>query len=132
MRGLDTNVLVRYLTADEPRQLALAQCVLEESERDREPVFLPVIVLCELVWVLSRAYDHKKAAIANALEHLLEVDRFQVEHDVLVRRSLDAYRNGAGSFSDYLIGEISLHYGCRDVVTFDRALKGVRGFSVLG
>ena len=132
MRGVDTNVLVRYFTADHPVQLALSHKALEESERDGEPLFVAVIVLCELIWVLARTYGHKKPAIAHALSLMLEMDLFQIEHHELVRRALDAYRSGRGNFSDYMIREINMHYGCRDVVTFDLALKGSAGFKVLG
>jgi predicted nucleic-acid-binding protein len=131
MRALDSNVLVRYLAADDKKQLATAEEIIEECRRNREPLFLSTIVLCELVWVLARRYDHAKSALVDGLEQILDMDLFQIEHDALVRRSLEAYRHGKGSFSDYLIGEISKHHGCRDVVTFDRALRNSDGFTVL-
>lgn len=131
MRGLDTNVLVRYLAADDKRQLAAVEELVEESRRNREPLFLSTIVLCELIWVLARRYGQSKSDLVNHLQQILDMDLFQVEHDSLVRRSLEAYRHGKGSFSDYLIGEINKHHGCRNVVTFDRALKNSSGFTVL-
>ena len=54
------------------------------------------------------------------------------EREDAVRRSLELYRHGPASFSDYLIGEISREDGCRDTVTFDRGLRGAPGFTVLG
>jgi predicted nucleic-acid-binding protein len=131
MRGLDTNVLVRYLAADDPKQLATVEKLMEEGLRDREPFFLPAIVLCELVWVLARSYDQEKSQIIQAIEQILDMDQFRLEYDAIVRRSLAAFRNGKGSFSDYLIAEISKQHGCRDFVTFDRALKNTAGFTVL-
>ena len=53
MRGLDTNVLVRYLTADDAKQTALAEKLLEQASERDQPLFIPVLVLCELVWVLA-------------------------------------------------------------------------------
>lgn len=131
MRSLGTNVLVRYLAADDKKQLAAAEQIIEECRRNREPLFLSAIVLCELVWVLARRYDQPKSALVDVLEQILDMDLFQIEHDALVRRSLEAYRHGKGNFSDYLIGEISKHHGCRDVVTFDRSLKNFSGFKSL-
>lgn len=131
MRALDTNVLVRYLAADDRKQLRAAEEVLEDCQREREPLFLSAIVLCELVWVLHGSYRQTKAAIIRELEQVLEMDLFQIEYELLVRQSLQLYREGRGNFSDYLIGEISRHYGCRDVVTFDRDLKGCSGFTLL-
>jgi predicted nucleic-acid-binding protein len=131
MRGLDTNVLVRYLAADDPKQLATVEELMEECQKNREPFFLPAIGLCELVWVLAKRYDQQKSQIIQALEQILDMDQFRLEYDALVRRSLESFRNGKGNFSDYLIGEISKQHGCRDFVTFDRALKNSLGFTVL-
>jgi predicted nucleic-acid-binding protein len=131
MRSLDTNVLVRYLAADDPKQLAAAEKLIEGSGAEREPLFLTVLVLCELVWVLSRSYGYPKDEIVNVLERVLSTDQFKVEREEIARRSLDLFRKGKGSFSDYVIGEISMQAGCRDVVTFDKDLRGARGFTLL-
>lgn len=131
MRGLDTNVLVRYLADDDPKQSVLVDKLFEECVRTRESLFLPAIVLCELTWVLSTSYNQPKSRIVAALEQILAMDLFRVEYDALVRCSLEAFRNGKGSFSDYLIGEISRQHECRDFITFDRALKNSPGFTLL-
>jgi len=130
VRNLDTNVLVRYLTADDARQAARARRLVEQSRDDQEILFLSTVALCELVWVLSRSYRQPKSAILSALDSILDTDSFQVEQEPLVRRSVAAYRAGSGSFADYLIGEIGRYAGCRDTVTFDRALKGSAGFTL--
>ena len=131
MRSLDTNVLVRYLAADDPKQFALAERVIEECRENQEPLFLAAVVLCELVWVLARSYHQTKPVIVGILEHIVEDELFQIEHHSIVRRSLQAYRQGRGSFADYLIAELSRGAGCRDTVTFDQALRGAAGFTVL-
>lgn len=77
-------------------------------------------------WCCPAAYDHSKAEIVGILDRILQTEQFKIEHDLLVRRSLEGYRNGKTDFSDYLIGEISRASGCLDTVTFDRALKEVR------
>ena len=123
MRGLDTNVLVRYLTADDAKQTALAEKLLEQASERGQPLFIPVLVLCELVWVLARSYGQAKAQIIDVIEHILEAEQFRIEGDLIVRRSLDAFRGGKADFADYLIGEICRKAGCEDCVTFDRGLK---------
>jgi predicted nucleic-acid-binding protein len=131
MRGLDTNVLVRYITADDARQAAVAERTMEQSSEAGHPLFIPLVVLCEFVWVLSRSHRQAKAEIILLLEYILETRLFQVENDALVHRSLDAFRNGRGDFPDYLIGEICREAGCEDCITFDGGLKGTAGFAVL-
>ncbi len=51
MKGLDTNVLVRYITRDDPGQERTASRFLDSARTRAEPIFVNAIVLCELVWV---------------------------------------------------------------------------------
>jgi predicted nucleic-acid-binding protein len=131
MRGLDTNVLVRYLTADDAKQTALAEGLFEQASEAGQPLYIPVLVLCELVWVLARSYGQAKAQIIDVIEHILEAEQFRIEGDLIVRRSLEAFRGGRADFADYLIGEICRKAGCEDCVTFDRGLKNAAGFTLL-
>jgi predicted nucleic-acid-binding protein len=97
----------------------------------RRTGFRAHLVVCELVWVLDRVYDQTRARIAATLELILEDGLFEFERDAVVRQCLDLYRSGKAGFSDYLIGEISRESGCRDTVTFDRALRSAPGFTLL-
>jgi predicted nucleic-acid-binding protein len=131
VRAVDTNVLDRYMAADEPQQTRLAEHFIEACGKQQETIFIPILVLCELVWVLERSYRNSKAGILAALDQILETDLFAIENDSLVRRSIEEYRIGKGNFADYLIGNAAKHAGCSDTVTFDRALAGAQGFTLL-
>ena len=56
MKGLDTNVLVRYLTQDDPRQSRRANAVIEDDLAGDGRLHVDTVVLCELVWVLRAAF----------------------------------------------------------------------------
>ena len=131
MRAVDTNVLVRFVTNDDARQAALVEHLFAECQRNREHLFISTPVMCELVWVLKNGVGQTRTEIANVIDALTEDDLFQIEHKLLVVRALDHYRRGKGDFADYLIGQIGDHAGCGDTVTFDRALKGSPGFTIL-
>ena len=131
MRGLDTNVLVRYLVADDNTQMALAEEVIEGGPEQGEDLFVAVPVICELAWVLERSYGYSRSEIAVAIEVLLTLERVQVEDEPSVRRSLMAFASGRAGLADCLIGELGRKAGCRDTVTFDRALKSIPGFTVI-
>jgi len=92
---------------------------------------LATLVLCEAVWVLDRFYDLAKSQIVEVLDRNLAADQFRFEREPLVRRALEHFRKGKGNFADYLTGKAAAEAGCRDIVTFDRALKGSEGFTVL-
>ena len=70
MKGLDTNVLVRYLTQDDPRQADAATRVIEEASDHKEGLFLSGIVLCETIWVLETAYGHSRREIVASIERM--------------------------------------------------------------
>lgn len=132
MIALDTNLLVRLLVQDDATQARAVERLIIRARRDRTPLFIADVVLCELVWVLARRAKQVRAGIADVIERLLDAEGIVVTAPGMVRAALAAYRDGAGDFADYLIREHALAAGATEVVTFDRALRGEPGFKVLG
>ena len=129
MTGLDTNVLVRYFTRDDPRQFRAAARLFEEIAQTGG--FVNVIVLCELAWVLESAYGLGREAIANVFRTLLDTAQLSIEDRDLVARAVDEFREGKAGLSDYLVGVKNRAAGCDVTVTFDRALRASEAFRVL-
>ena len=129
MRGLDTNVLVRFLTADEPAHAEASRRLVEAAELEGERLHVSTLVLVELVWVLRGArYGFSRAEVAEVLEALLESTVFEIQDRDLVRSATGAFRTGPADFSDYLIGELDRRAGCISTLTFDRRLLTTQGF----
>lgn len=131
MTGLDTNVLVRYLTQDDPRQSRRANAIVAEAVASGERLFVGVVVLCELVWVLRGPYALDKAAVVASLERILATAQLEIDQKDLVREALEDYRKGGGDFADYVIGRRGREAGCEQTATFDRRLKPNALFRVL-
>lgn len=131
MKGLDTNVLVRYLTQDDREQARKADRLVETLVAKGERAFVNAIVLAELAWVLRSAYGFGKEALVRVLERMLATPRLVLEDRDEVREALDEYRGGEGDFSDYLIGARNHRAGCSETATFDRHLKGSALFTIL-
>lgn len=128
MIGLDTNILVRYLTRDDEQQWQQASAVIEQEQ----PCLITNVVLCELVWVLrGTKYSFRKDAIINVLEAMLHSAAFEFENRSTVDQALQRYKQGKADFSDYLIGAISRQAGCAETISFDGKLKDERGFRFL-
>ena len=72
MIGVDTNVLVRYIVQDDIEQSKDATRFIEKRISSSNPGFINQIVLCELVWVLKRAYGYEKTIIFEVLEKILQ------------------------------------------------------------
>lgn len=128
MIGLDTNVLIRYLTKDELDQWKEASKIIQENQ----PCFISNIVLCEVVWVLrGRPYQFGKDEIVAILEMMVQSSGFEFENRSVVYQALQRTKQGQADFSDYLIGAIAQQAGCTETVTFDRKLREDKGFRCL-
>ncbi len=122
MIGLDTNVLVRYLTQDDAKQFQEASALLLGLEKQQRSAYLSTVTLCETVWVLARAYKIDRAEIVGVFEKLLGTSLFVIEDKDAVREAVDLFRAGKGDFADYLVGVRSRNAGSLTVATFDEAL----------
>ena len=132
MIGLDTNVLVRYLTQDDPAQFLARAAAFIDAVSEREEQFLVnTPVLCELVWVLAAVYDYSREEIAQALEQIFTTAQFEIERLDEARQALGDFRSSKADFSDALIGRINRSLGAKHTVTFDRDLKAVETFRLL-
>ena len=131
MIGVDTNVLVRYLTQDDPAQSRLVNNLMERIAAGGERAFVGRIVLCEVAWVLAGPYRFDKATIVAALERIVSTAQFEIDVKDAVSRALDEFRRGRGDFADYLIGRSHQESGCDATVTFDRKLQGCDAFELV-
>jgi predicted nucleic-acid-binding protein len=130
MIGLDTNVLVRYLTQDHAEQAAAANRLIDEQCTAEDPGLVSLVVLCELVWVLRRAYGCGKETIANLLEQLLTAAELQVPDEEIAWRALRAYQQGPADFPDYCILFANREAGCPLTYSFDRKLAQHPGAAI--
>lgn len=131
MQGLDTNVLVRYITQDDPGQAETATRVIEDAADHGQKLMIHPLVLCELVWVLESAYGFAKSDILNVLELILRTSQFEIIDKDIAWKALDSYHNGKGDFADYLLGHAFVQAGADNTLTFDNALKGHRLFALI-
>ncbi len=131
MIGLDTNVLVRYVTQDDARQGAAATKLFEQVLSADRRGFVCLITLCELAWVLADCYDADKARIVAVIDGLLTSRQVMVEEPERVWNALRAWEKSPADFSDALVGEILAANGCNKVVTFDKAASRLPGFELL-
>lgn len=123
MIGLDTNVLVRYLTHDEPAQAAAAMRVMNSLSPD-SPGFLSLIVIVELIWVLAISYRYRKTEIEEVLDNLLRSKELVIERADIVSQASRAFRAGTADFADYLIERCADAVACQFILTFDQKAAG--------
>ena len=131
MIGLDTNVLMRYLTQDDPVQSAKATEILERRLTAKNPGFVSIVAMVETVWVLDRAYGLTAQEIATAVERLLQVEVLTIENEQEVFTAMVALKQGRGSFADSLIAERGARAGCTRTLTFHQKALRLPSFELV-
>lgn len=119
MIAVDTNVLVRLVTNDEPGQARRAAELLR-----RKPVFVPKTVLLEMEWVLRHAYRLERPAILRAFHGVLGLPTVTVEDGRTVARALAWYEGGM-DFADAV--HVASSGEAQEFTTFDARLARKAG-----
>ena len=96
MIAVDTNVVVRLLTNDDPAQAARAADLLA-----RERVLVPKTVLLETEWVLRYSYEIPQPVVLAAIRKLLGLSQVAAEDATAIARALELYEGGM-DFADAL------------------------------
>lgn len=131
MIGIDTNVLVRFLVADDERQFEKARRLIRQEATRGEPVLISQLVLLECEWVLRSRYDLPKAAILGAFSGLLDSSEVRVEDEATLEEALYVWKESGAEFADCLIGARYRTLGCGSTVSFDTRAAKLPGFRLV-
>jgi len=130
MIGLDTNILIRYLTQDDPIQSRRATEIIERRLTEENPGFVSIGTMVETVWVLDRAYRLTTNEIAAAVERMLQIDVLVLENEQEVFNAMIAVKGGQDSFADATIAALGTRAGCSCTLTFDQKALRLPGFEL--
>jgi len=131
MKGVDTNFLVRFLTRDDEQQAEVVFTAVNYAESTRERLFVPLMVVLELIWVLESAYAIPRSDIVEAIGDLLLLPVFQFEQTKVVQEALVAAASNTHDLSDLLIAHYAQGHGCTAVLTFDKKAGKYPFFEIL-
>ena len=122
MRAVDTNVLVRLVTRDDPKQVAAAEAFVANG------AWVPHLALAEATWVLASVYDRGPDAIASAVEMLVNHQHLTIQDEDTVAAAVRHFRRRpAVGFSDCLMVEVARKAGHGPLATFDKDLGKMDG-----
>lgn len=131
MIGLDTNVLVRYITQDDSKQSLQATKLIDSLSAENQG-FIAIVSLVELVSVLQGCYLATKSEVVSVLEKLLRAKEITVENAEIVWQALHAYARSNADFSDCLIECSGANAKCVHTVTLDSKTAKSAGMVLLG
>lgn len=131
MIGLDTNVLVRYIMQDDPKQSPKASKLIESLDGDN-PGYITHVCVIELYWVLTSGYELTGEQVTQALEAILRTKQLLVERADQVMRALRVFAAGKADFADCLIERSASGAGCTQTMTFDVGASKHAGMTLIG
>jgi predicted nucleic-acid-binding protein len=117
MIALDTNVIVRVVTADDPDQLKIALAVMQS-----ESLWICKTVILETEWVLRFTYELSREAILAAMRGILGYRALQVESRGTILQALSWYEKGL-DFANAL--HLTSSADADRFATFDREIPKV-------
>ncbi|PYQ54053.1 MAG: PIN domain-containing protein [Acidobacteria bacterium] len=122
MRAVDTNLLVRLITRDDPRQADAAEAFVSKG------AWVSHLVLADAVWVLDSVFRLKRQQIAVAVGMLIEHEHLTIQDADVVEAALSAFRGKPSlGFTDCLVLAIARKAGHVPLGTFDRRLSMLEG-----
>lgn len=122
MRAVDTTVLVRLITRDDPEQAAAAETFVAAG------AWVPHLAIAEATWVLDSVYDRGPQAIATAVEMLLSHEHLTVQDpDAVAAAVIEFRKRPKVGFSDCLMVAVARKAGHTPLGTFDRDLAKLDG-----
>jgi predicted nucleic-acid-binding protein len=131
MKAIDTNVLVRFLVNDDKKQARKVYELFKQAEAEKKPLFIPLTVLLELIWVLDSVYTISREDILGTIGDLLLIPILKFEHQPAVRQFVHGSQGNTQELSDLLIAFSAQASGCDQVLTFDKKASGCYLFSLI-
>jgi predicted nucleic-acid-binding protein len=131
MIGIDTNILIRAITQDDPVLSPLARSTLENLSSENEGV-VNAIVLAELAWTLKRGFDYDRLAIIDIIEAMLRSQSYHFPDRDALNIALSRCRFENLHFADAMIGELNVKSGCKTTLTFDVGAGKTALFTMVG
>lgn len=120
MRGLDTNILIRFLVKDDLKQAEKVFTLLKQAESKRHLFFISDFTVIETVWVLSKLYECTNKDISNAFKILLSIPIINFESENLLKEFIIIAEKTTLDLADLLIGLSGIYNNCKETITFDK------------
>jgi predicted nucleic-acid-binding protein len=128
MNFLDTSILIRYFTQDDPRKANRCEQLFRHAESGRTTLYLTHLAVAETVWVLSKAYRMPKAALTEGIRRLLNTPNVVCEKAPLILVALDLFEIHDISFIDAYHAVILPAQGITTLYSYDTDFDQIPAF----
>ena len=131
MIGVDTNILVRFLVGDDVKQANKVYALFKKVEDEKNELFVPSLVILELIWVLESAYEFDRFDILDSINQLTLMPIFRFENLAIIQNFIFEAEQSTFDLSDLLIAHSANENGCEIVLTFDKKASKYKFFELI-
>ncbi len=117
---IDTNLLVRFLTEDDPEKARAVETLLGRAGRGEIRILIPSVVIAELVWVLKSYYEMETDEISELVGAVMNTPGLDTQDKSILREALKTFERKGIDFVDAWILEFARDRNIRTIYTFDR------------
>ena len=105
MKGIDTNILIRFLIGDDKQQAKTVYNLFKQVELNKTELFIPLLVMLELIWVLESVYEIPRTEILDSISDLLLMPILKFEYQSVLQQVINTGQNNKYDLSDLLIAQ---------------------------
>ena len=127
MRSIDANVILRYLTNDVPEQAKQAEELLNRVEVGNEDVFLPDIILVDIIWILEKYYKQTREDIREWITAILSLQGLTFSDKEMALNALDIYVAKKIDWSDASAAIQMVQRDITEIYSFDKQFDRIDG-----
>jgi len=120
MKAVDTNILIRFLVGDDELQAKKAYSIFKKAESEKRELFVPILVVLEMIWVLESVYDIARTEILDSISDLLLMPILKFDQQSALQQLVHSAQGNKYDLSDLLIAHSAKANGCEAVITFDK------------
>jgi uncharacterized protein len=120
VRGIDANIILRYLTNDVPDQADRAEALLRRLEAGTELAFLPDIALADIIGILEGYYKKSRVQIGSWLTSIISLPGIEFSDKEVAFSALDIFVQQAVDWSDAFMAAQMAGRSMTEIYTFDR------------
>ena len=131
MKGIDTNILIRFLIADDELQAKKVYKIFKKAESEKNELFVPLLVMLELIWVLESVYEIPRTEILESISELILMPILKFENQSALQQFTYAAQGNKYDLSDLLISHSAKTQGCETVITFDKKASRLSLFELV-
>ena len=131
MKAIDTNILIRFLIGDDELQAKKVYAIFKKAESEKTELFVPLLVILEMLWVLESVYDILRAEILESIRDLLLMPIFKFDQQPALQQFVRSAQENMSDLSDLLIAHSAKINGCEAVITFDKKASKFKLFELV-